>query len=65
MISHHFNEEELRDLYFNVDIDYENHNGGKSNHVLSLVLHFARSEGLSTLSEVCRQLKPGLDWPKF
>lgn len=65
MIDRFFSELELRELYFSMDIDYEDYAGGKANHIMELVMYCSRNELLNDLSDYCLKAKPGHDWPRF
>jgi hypothetical protein len=59
----HFNEEELRDLCFHLDVDYDDLPGaGKAGKARELVTYHERRGTLPALVEVCRQLRPNVDW---
>ncbi len=54
-----FNESELRDLCFNLGIDYENLPGvSKPDKARELVVYFQRRDQLANLISVCQKLRP-------
>lgn len=64
LIIAHFNEGELRDLCFDLGIDYENLPAqGKSDKARELVAYTMRYRRTSELVTLCRQLRPAVDWP--
>jgi hypothetical protein len=59
----HFNEEELRDLCFQLGIDYETLPGdSKTIKARELVAYHERRNRIESLSQVCRQLRPNVSW---
>lgn len=58
-----FNLEEIRELCFMLEMDYENVRGEtKKAKALDLALHFHRRDSLKQLVEVGKRLRPKLDW---
>ncbi|MCI0395743.1 MAG: response regulator [Chloroflexi bacterium] len=58
-----FSEGELRDLYFDLGVDYENLGGErKADKARELVVHFERRSRLPVLVEGCRRRRPNLPW---
>jgi tetratricopeptide (TPR) repeat protein len=59
----YFNEEELRDLCFRLDVDYDDLPGvGKAGKARELVTYHERRGILPKLAAMCRQLRPNVDW---
>jgi hypothetical protein len=59
-----FSESELRDLCFDLEVDYDALAGqSKNDRARELILHFARRGDLSPLLDACRTLRPGSAWP--
>jgi len=59
IIDQHFNESELRDLCFELGIDYEHLEGNsKAGKVRSLLLYFERRKALERLAETVVRLRP-------
>jgi tetratricopeptide (TPR) repeat protein len=59
----YFNEEELRDLCFQLGIDYETLPGdSKTIKARELVTYHERRNRIESLSQVCRQLRPNVSW---
>lgn len=59
----YFNEEELRDLCFQLGIDYETLPGdSKTIKVRELVAYHERRNRIESLSQVCHQLRPNVSW---
>ena len=64
LIDQHFNDEELRQLCFDLDIDAENLPGDtRIAKAQSLVAHCLRHNRLPQLGEKCRELRPAVEWP--
>jgi outer membrane protein assembly factor BamB len=62
-LTEHFNEEELRDLCFRLDIDYDDLPGaGKAGKARELITYHERRRTLPVLVEMCRQLRSNVDW---
>ena len=62
-LTEHFNEEELRDLCFQLDIDYDDLPGvGKAGKARELITYHERRGTLLKLVEKCRQLRPNVEW---
>ena len=59
----HFNREELRDLTFDMGIDYENFPEAKDGFVRELVSYCQRHGRLVELVDKLQQLRPEVDWP--
>jgi hypothetical protein len=58
-----FNDSELRNLCFDLHIDYENLNGiGKEDKVRELVAYCDRHGRIPELVEECRRLRPKVSW---
>jgi hypothetical protein len=63
LIIAHFNDGELRDLCFDLGIDYENLPGqGKSDKARELVAYVQRYERTDELVALCRRLRPNVAW---
>ena len=63
MIATHFSDSELRDLCFDLAIDYENLPGhGKGDKVRELVAYVERYKRLAELVKEVRRLRPTIDW---
>jgi hypothetical protein len=59
----HFNESELRDLCFELDVDYEDLPGeGKTAKARELVAYHERRGLIPKLAEICRHLRPNVQW---
>ncbi len=59
----YFNEEELRDLCFQLGIDYETLPGdSKTIKARELVAYHERRNRIESLSQVCHQLRPNVVW---
>jgi tetratricopeptide (TPR) repeat protein len=59
----YFNEEELRDLCFQLGIDYETLPGdSKTIKARELVAYHERRNRIESLSQVCHQLRPNVSW---
>ncbi len=62
-IENHFNESEVRELCFKLDINYENLSGtSHKTKVIELVLHCRRREMLAELTNFCKLHRPNIDW---
>jgi hypothetical protein len=60
----HFNESELRDLYFDLAIDYESVPGQTRNDKARELIGYAqRNRIIDKLVAHCRRLQPHADWP--
>lgn len=58
-----FNESELRDICFDLNIDYESLEGqGKSSKARELIRYVQRSGRTAELITLCRRLRPHADW---
>lgn len=58
-----FNESELRDLCFDLRVDYDNLPGqSKADKARELVAYFDRRGRLAELIKVCYQLRPNASW---
>ena len=61
-----FNEEELKTLCFEMGLDYENFPAqGKAGKAREIVAHFERTNGVSSLVEQCRRLRPNGPWDEI
>lgn len=61
-----FNLEEIRELCFMLEMDYENVRGEtKKAKALDLALHFHRRDSLKQLIEVGKRLRPKLNWDEL
>lgn len=59
----YLNEEELRTLCFDLDVDYENLPAqGKAGKVRELISYLRRAGRVSELVEQCRKLRPDVSW---
>jgi DNA-binding NtrC family response regulator len=59
----HFNESELRNLCFDLRVDYESLGGtGKGDKARELIGYYERRGLLHVLVEACRQRRPNLTW---
>ncbi len=64
-IIRYFSESELRDLCFDLEVDYENLPGqAKSDKVRELLLYLKRSGRIRELIAKCSQLRPNIPWDK-
>jgi hypothetical protein len=62
-LTEYFNEEELRDLCFRLDVDYDDLPGaGKAGKARELITYHERRRALPALVEMCRQLRPNVAW---
>ena len=62
-ISKHFNEEELRTLCSDLDVDYDDLPAlGKTNKARELVGFMMRTTRIAELVKECRRLRPKVDW---
>jgi hypothetical protein len=63
MIITYFNDSELRDLCFDLQIDYESLEGqGKASKARELIAYVVRYRRTAELIAVCRRLRPEADW---
>jgi hypothetical protein len=61
----YFDESDLRDICFDMDIDYENLLGqSKRDKARELVAYCERSHRISELVQKCRELRPQVSWPE-
>jgi hypothetical protein len=59
----YFNESELRDLCFDLNVNYESLLGtSTSDRARELILYFDRRGRTNVLVEVCRRLRPNVSW---
>lgn len=59
----YFNEQEIRDLCFELSVDYEDLGGeGKSARARELTLLLERQGRLQDLEKMCRELRPAVAW---
>ncbi len=65
LLRNHFDEEELRDLVYDLDFDFEDlpASMGKSGKVLELVRIFEKNGCLTELVNVAKEYRPNSDWP--
>lgn len=64
VITKHFSDSELRDLCFDLNIDYENLPGqGKGDKARELVAYVGRHNRIAELVKEVRSLRPNADWP--
>lgn len=64
LLAQHFNNEELRQLCFNLTIEYENLRGEtRPAKAQALVEHCLRHQRLPDLGKRCRELRPAVEWP--
>jgi uncharacterized membrane-anchored protein YhcB (DUF1043 family) len=62
-ITTHFNESELRDLCFKLNVDYDDlRSEGKGDKARELVAYCERHGRISELLGICQQLRPRLSW---
>jgi tetratricopeptide (TPR) repeat protein len=62
-LTEYFNEEELRDLCFRLDVDYADLPGaGKAGKARELITYHERRRTLPALVEMCRELRPNAEW---
>lgn len=60
----HFDDSELRDLCFDLGIDYDTLSGENlADRARELILHHQRRQQLNKLIERCKLLRPSTDWP--
>lgn len=63
IIATYFSDSELRDLCFDLDVDYENLPGqGKGDKARELVAHVGRHKRTAELVKEARRLRPTADW---
>jgi hypothetical protein len=61
----HFNESELRDLCFELELDYESLSGeSKTDKARELVTYYQRHGRSAELEAMCRKLRPNVPWPE-
>ena len=64
LLDQFFNEEELRTLCFDLDIDYDNLGGrGKAANARELVQRLQREGRLPDMLTLTRQRRPDVPWP--
>ncbi len=64
LIAKYFNDEELRNLCFDLDIPYDDLGSeGKTGKVRELVAYCQRHNRLDDLAEQCHALRPNVNWP--
>jgi hypothetical protein len=64
LITTHFNDNELRNLCYDIEIDYESLPGeGKSGKARELIAYVQRRGKTSQLIAECRRLRPHVEWP--
>jgi hypothetical protein len=62
-IVEHFDDEELRTLCFDTDVDYDNLRGqGKEAKARELIDYMQRQGRLGDLIDACRKTRPRIDW---
>ena len=62
-ITTYFNASELRNLCFDLNVDYDNLQGeGKGDKARELVAYMERHERISELVEACKGLYPKVTW---
>jgi len=61
MMAELFNVSEMRDLYHQCGMDYDDEVGNKSDRIWTLIDHFSKRENV--LVKKCDTLQPGHDWP--
>lgn len=62
-MAEYFNDGEIRDIAFQMTIDYENLQGlTKSERALSLVLEANRTERIQELVKICQGMRPLVQW---
>ncbi|MCP5018930.1 MAG: hypothetical protein GY938_27180 [Ketobacter sp.] len=61
MMAELFNTSEMRDLYYQCGMDYDDEVGNKSDRIWTLVDHFSKRENV--LAKKCLGLEPGESWP--
>lgn len=58
-----FNEDECKEIIFTMNMDYENLSGEtKRGKFIELILKFEREKRLYELGDVCKELRPSVDW---
>jgi Effector-associated domain 7 len=63
ILTRYFNDSELRNLCFELNIDYESLRGqGKGDRVIELVMYAERHGRTDDLVTLCRRLRPNADW---
>ncbi len=63
-LTDYFSDGELRDLCFDLGIDYESLPGThKGERARELILHMERRRDTERLLQACRRLRPALEWP--
>ena len=65
LIRTYFDEEELKELVFDLEFDFENLSAslGKDGKVLELVKRFEKNGRLPHLVNACREYRPHVEWP--
>lgn len=61
MINELFNVDEAIDLYYKCGYNYDDEEGDKSSRIWRLIDYHSKREGV--LARVCKEEKPGFDWP--
>jgi len=65
-LAHHFNQDELRILCFDLDVDYEELRGEvKTSKAMELVAHLRRRGRIGELLATCSELRPNVVWPSL
>ncbi len=62
-IKQFFNEAEIRDLCFELHVNYEDISGrNRSEKIRELILYFSRQDRITDLIQYCKQQRPHQDW---
>jgi hypothetical protein len=65
-ISQYFDETELRDICFDLGVDYPDLRGqGRKDKSRELVLHLDRRQRIPELVDICRRQRPNVEWPNL
>jgi len=60
-INEHFNVSEMKDLYYQCGLNYDDETGDKSNKIWRLIDFYSKREKL--LAKKCKNERPGIEWP--
>ncbi|MBK8932243.1 MAG: hypothetical protein IPM76_07985 [Chloroflexi bacterium] len=63
LLKQYFNDSELREIFFALGIDYEALPGnGKEEKAREMVLYLERREQITALLDICKRLRPQVEW---
>lgn len=67
LLKKHFDEQDLQDLCFDLQVDYENlaNTSRKDSKIRELILYMEKRLLLADLVKVARSHRPQVDWPSF